>query len=262
MSDGRIVMTGDTVVARFLPDGSLDTSFGGGAIQTQMPDDEVMRYEDVAVQADGRVVAVGAGSSIARYSPCDCSACEVCDGLGGCVAAPRTGCYRARSTSITLKNSPDDIEDAVTWKWSQGEAVHGQALGLPYGATDYAFCVYDESAGTALVAHGSLPAGAACSGEHCWRTSGTATSAKFKDKDAVTGSIAGATIKSGADFKPSIRVKGTGADLDMAALPTTGPVRVQLQAENGQCWEMTYEADDVIRADGGSYKATTDSSDF
>ena len=86
--NGRIVVVGDAGgpaeytssfgVARFLGDGSLDASFGGdGTVRTNFTrwDDSA---GDVAIQADGKIVAVGVAGSmwgrlatfaLARYRP-------------------------------------------------------------------------------------------------------------------------------------------------------------------------------------------------
>src|SRR5581483_7324622 len=83
-SDGKIVVIGfsdanrdfDFALARYNPDGSLDTSFGGdGKVLTDFggSDDEAF---GVAIQADGRIVAAGFSDvnrdfdfAIVRYNP-------------------------------------------------------------------------------------------------------------------------------------------------------------------------------------------------
>src|SRR5207342_1892113 len=77
-ADGKIVAVGvtgqDFALARYNPNGSLDTSFSGDGKQTT--DFGSVRYDQangVAVQADGKIVAVGiAGGgnfALARYNP-------------------------------------------------------------------------------------------------------------------------------------------------------------------------------------------------
>ena len=67
-ADGKIVTaargTGDFTVVRYNQDGTLDTSFGNGGIASAdlgSPFDETF---DVAIQSDGKIVAVGATGSI------------------------------------------------------------------------------------------------------------------------------------------------------------------------------------------------------
>jgi uncharacterized delta-60 repeat protein len=63
-SDGRILLVGAKTLLRFNTDGSLDTTFGTGG-QVHVPFDQSSRdtAQDVAVQADGRIVVVGFVSS-------------------------------------------------------------------------------------------------------------------------------------------------------------------------------------------------------
>jgi uncharacterized delta-60 repeat protein len=85
-SDGKIVVVGSTrallpgtkshfVVARYNPDGSLDTTFGtGGTVTTDFGGNDAA--SDVVIQPDGKIVVVGSSvdvaqvtSDLARYQP-------------------------------------------------------------------------------------------------------------------------------------------------------------------------------------------------
>ena len=58
--DGKIVLAGDGfTIARYLSNGSLDTSFDGDGIVTTMLEGLFYGAHDVALQADGRIVAAG-----------------------------------------------------------------------------------------------------------------------------------------------------------------------------------------------------------
>jgi uncharacterized delta-60 repeat protein len=71
--DGKIVVAGGSydgtdwkfALARYTPDGSIDADFSGGTVTTAFPGSD--SAHDVALQADGKIVAVG-GSVIARYT--------------------------------------------------------------------------------------------------------------------------------------------------------------------------------------------------
>lgn len=76
-ADGKIVVAGwggpadDFALARYNPDGSLDLVFGGGGkVTTDF--DGLDRAEDMAVQEDGKIIAVGVSGSgnfaLARYN--------------------------------------------------------------------------------------------------------------------------------------------------------------------------------------------------
>jgi uncharacterized delta-60 repeat protein len=83
--DGRIVLAGttdiggarDVAIVRYLPDGSLDTSFGGSGKVLANPVNKLSEINDVAVLADGKILLAGsAGVSqtedalvLIRYRP-------------------------------------------------------------------------------------------------------------------------------------------------------------------------------------------------
>ena len=75
-ADGKIVVVGGSdagaggttrfALTRFMPDGSLDPSFGGDGMVTT--DFGNVAADAVALQFDGKIVAVG-GQAVARYLP-------------------------------------------------------------------------------------------------------------------------------------------------------------------------------------------------
>jgi hypothetical protein len=50
------------------------------------------------------------------------------------------------------------------------------------------------------------------------------------------------TLAAGLDGKAKVLVKGRGVQLDLAALPWSQPVVVQLKNSEGECWEARYDA--------------------
>jgi uncharacterized delta-60 repeat protein len=65
--DGKLVVVGvttqDTIIARLQPDGTLDTGFGsGGIVIRSFSSGTYDGFVDVALQADGKIVAVGTAS--------------------------------------------------------------------------------------------------------------------------------------------------------------------------------------------------------
>jgi uncharacterized delta-60 repeat protein len=82
-ADGKIVAAGEAsdlgafALARFNPNGSLDTSFSGDGLQTTEFLFGADTANDLAIQANGRIVAVGVASggatgqdfALARYNP-------------------------------------------------------------------------------------------------------------------------------------------------------------------------------------------------
>ena len=68
-TDGKILMVGATTLARFNPDGTLDTSFGtGGQAAVPFNQSGFDTAQDVAVQADGKIVVVGLTTSSVTFN--------------------------------------------------------------------------------------------------------------------------------------------------------------------------------------------------
>jgi uncharacterized delta-60 repeat protein len=66
-SDGKIVVggyaAGQGFVARFLPNGSIDTSFGDDGVSINLFTNSSSGFGDVTLQADGKIVAVGSATT-------------------------------------------------------------------------------------------------------------------------------------------------------------------------------------------------------
>ena len=91
--DGRIVVAGQgsayeppAVVARYLPDGSLDATFGDGGVTT-IPIGRQAAFHDVLLQADGKIVAAGTADTD--------------------TATTRTGAFRFAVARLNPDGSPD-----------------------------------------------------------------------------------------------------------------------------------------------------------
>jgi uncharacterized delta-60 repeat protein len=68
-TDGKILLVGATTLARFNPDGTLDTSFGtGGQVAVPFNQSGFDTAQDVAVQADGKIVVVGLTTSSVTFN--------------------------------------------------------------------------------------------------------------------------------------------------------------------------------------------------
>jgi uncharacterized delta-60 repeat protein len=79
--DGRIVVAGGGLLARYLPNGSPDPSFGGrGSVATEVERSPFSAQLGVALQSDGKIVVAGSGPvqgdernfsafTLARYNP-------------------------------------------------------------------------------------------------------------------------------------------------------------------------------------------------
>ena len=63
---------------------------------------------------------------------------------------------------------------------------------------------------------------------------------KYKDSYRTPGGLFGIKLKAGVPGKASIAVKASRKNVGLPTLPLALPLRVQLQASNGECWEATY----------------------
>ncbi len=61
-------------------------------------------------------------------------------------------------------------------------------------------------------------------------------------------------LSAGAAGKAKIAAHAKGPNLSLPALPLSLPLRVQLRAENGGCWEATYGGAGVVRNDTVEFK--------
>jgi uncharacterized delta-60 repeat protein len=184
--DGKIVVGGDSpsfnsdvAVARYLPGGSLDTSFDGDGVAVTRTDDHVDTVSGLALQADGKIVATGSSGDgrllVVRYlgdavapaepAPAEPTPTTPTSGGGGAVAGSGGG-SAGPSADLVLSGSatPSSVAvgDVVTVALRVSDDKNfGPATGvrldveLPAGlelVKSYA----DRGAGCTLVAPGKL----------------------------------------------------------------------------------------------------------
>ena len=190
-----------------------------------------------------------------------CPLCEACDGAGGCASAPRTTCRLPVLTdgaSVVIRNRTDDERDHIVWKWRRGTATAMDDFGDPVVTDAYGLCIFDELSGTpSLLLASTVPAGGTCNSRPCWTAVGTG---RFKYRNGKTDpdGITKILLNAGEDGRARIVVKGKGPLLGLPTLPLPLPARVQLQAENGQCWEATYSTAGVKKNDAEQFKGNGD----
>ena len=77
----------------------------------------------------------------------------------------------------------------------------------------------------------------------CWKTIGPyfdARGFKYRDSYRTPEGLFGIKLKAGIPGKASIAVKASRQNVGLPTLPVALPLRVQLQASSGECWEATY----------------------
>jgi hypothetical protein len=187
---------------------------------------------------------------------------DACDSQNtGCAAIPLAGCRTptvALKAQLSLKDTGDPSKALLGWKWTRGEETSLLALGDPVASDAYALCLYDETGVTPeLIMAAAAPAGGTCAGKACWKPAG-ATGFGYGDKDLTPHGLLKLKLKSGAEGKAKMSVRGKGARLTLPALPLTLPVRVQLQASNGECWDAVYSSAGLIATSDTVFKGKGD----
>ncbi|HJQ84831.1 MAG TPA: hypothetical protein VKA21_12185 [Candidatus Binatia bacterium] len=167
-----------------------------------------------------------------------CGPCRTCD-AGACVGTPiadaacRPPGDRAGSSRLAITNRTLDTKDELVWKW-KGHGTRDE-FGMPTVDTGHAVCVFDASVGA--TPYPLLVAAAAAPGVG-WTTMSTG----FRYR-STTG-LRSMSLRATLDAKASIAVTGLGDVLDLptSATPFPLPLLVQLQSDEGECWQATFPA--------------------
>jgi hypothetical protein len=119
----------------------------------------------------------------------------------------------------------------------------------PLRASGANFCIYG---GDRTLFGARVPAGEDCD-NLCWRSTARG---RFVYRDDG-GSVAGLTkiiVDPGRRGGSSITVLGDGPSLHLPPLPLELPLTVQLQQDDGRCWEARYESSGVGKNVSGLFR--------
>lgn len=171
----------------------------------------------------------------------------------GCDALPRAGCHqlvRPHEATLTVRDRTRGV-DEIAWRWLGGTPTFPFELGNPIFGTTYAFCAYDQNG---LVHRMSVGTDVCRRSDSCWRATrqgGFVYTNHFGNADGLTR----VELTPGLQGASRVVVKGRNTRLAVPPLPLPIPLTVQLQADNGTCWEAAYEQADVERNDGTRFRA-------
>jgi hypothetical protein len=171
-----------------------------------------------------------------------CPVCQTCDGVSGCIVAPRPTCKLTTAplqAKFQIKDKTPDTADQVQFKWNKGAATGVIEFGSPTTTDDYALCVFDPS--DALIMQLDAPAGGVCNTSQCWKTLNIKGFA-YKDSLRTPNGVDKVVLKAGLAAKAKVQIKGKGDNLPALPLPLALPATVQLQSENGTCFEGVFTA--------------------
>jgi len=132
-------------------------------------------------------------------------------------------------------------KEQVQWTFTGGSTTPPPAIGDPTATDSYTLCAYDESGESPdLVLHAAAEGGTTCDTKPCWRATG-ASGFTYKDRAGTSDRVTLLQIHGGAEGKTKAKARVVGDALE-ATRPLALPMRIQLQATTGACWEATYDA--------------------
>jgi hypothetical protein len=175
-----------------------------------------------------------------------------------CTAQPAAGCRLPtlpRKASVAFKDKTPDSRDSLQWSWTKGAATTVADFGNPLDSTDYALCVYGP-APSSLLFSAKMPAGGICGTKPCWKAD--TRGFHYRARTGVPEGITSLALTSGDVGHAAVAVKGQGLDLALPGLPLPVPLRVQLQAASGVCWEAVFSSAGVMANDGRQFRARAD----
>ncbi len=185
-----------------------------------------------------------AGSVLACDDGDPCTT-DACDAVLGCTApavpAHASACVYADRGSLALRDEP--AASKLQWLIASHDTTSAAAVGDPTVDTDYALCIYDETANVpALAARLDVPAGSG------WQA---IAATRFQYKDAAGGVNGVQRLRiDGKANGSKVQLKAKGANV-----PLPGPVapdryftrdrRVVVQLRNtvGGCWTLSLSSD-------------------
>jgi len=175
-----------------------------------------------------------------------------------CTPAPQAGCRTSISAAglFSFKKRAIAAQSSLKWKLDRGPTTIGSDFGAPQTTDGYSFCVYDSSASPQPLIEAAVPPGGACGKLPCWKPFSGGRIDYF-DKTRYVAGLEWIRMSPGPAGKAKVLVTGYGERLDLPNLPLTGPITVQLQVANGQCWSATYSSR-IRRNANGVFKAKPD----
>jgi outer membrane protein assembly factor BamB len=247
-TSGSLLRSFANPTPRFSVSGQADDGFGR-AVALVGPDAVVGAPLDDTVAGDAGALYRFSGGTTG------CGPCETPTGPGTCQIARHLTCRTETlpgESPLKIQNVADDARDRVLWRFrGSGTEFVGEdgsagtsGFGYPLTTTDYAMCVF-SGAGSDLAFRAIAPAGGQCAGKACWKSPRPSSPRRYLDSERTPDGLHAVLLK--ASTQILVRVRGAGSNLSnrpfgLPSLPLALPLTVQLQAEDGACWETTYSA--------------------
>jgi hypothetical protein len=165
-----------------------------------------------------------------------------------CAPAPLPDCRRpieSQRAKLRMRNHVQEARDRLVWRWRRGAETLPAEFGDPVtGTTEYALCLYDQTAGVpSLVLGVQVPPGGTCADRPCWRPTRVG-GFRYRDPDLTRGGVRGIFLRPGVAGRARVAVRARGIPLPLPTMPLAQDptVTVQLVNSEGQCWEANYSS--------------------
>lgn len=171
--------------------------------------------------------------------------------FSGCGPSPAVGCRSGGAGKLVMLDHPLDTKDSVIWAWSKGTSTTAQEFDGT-DQNDYVACIYTGPTSD-LSWQGMAPAAGACGdpAKPCWKVKSKGS--VYKDKAVTPEGIKTLKLTSSDKDTAKIKLSARGDAVAPPALPLALPVRVQLLARDGNCWESLFTT--ALKNDAERFKA-------
>lgn len=165
-----------------------------------------------------------------------------------CPDTALAGCTDVFRGKLLLRQGPLDTKDKMVWRAVDAD-IDPADFGDPTDPSNAEIdvCLYDSN--------GYLLGGGLTPGDGHWKELGSG-GFRYKDKASLPFGVNKAKFKVTGIPTGLILAKGKGSQLRLPEGPLTPPVVAQAKNDaTGACWEMTFEAGDVVKNDPDRFLA-------
>jgi cysteine-rich repeat protein len=173
---------------------------------------------------------------------------------------PASGCIGPVSPSkakVQIKSVKPD-RGTFAWKWTKGLQLAAADVTGPATSGSLAVCVFGDGDGRSpLLYWARAPGGGSCEGKPCWKISSGGVS--YKDGGRSRHGLVTLIAKSDENGRGKIVAKASRDGFVAPDLPIEAvSLRIQLQSDDGTCWETIVPGLSAIQNDATRFKSAID----
>jgi hypothetical protein len=116
------------------------------------PNNSACEDGEACTNGEKCTAGVCTGGTVTVCDDGDVCTFDTCDDVEGCVhlaGVEQGSCLPSLKGQLQVRNSSDPNEVFLKWSWKQGASFAQTLLGAPTATTEYALCIYDQTAGEA-----------------------------------------------------------------------------------------------------------------